>query len=124
MSITALVCKVVLGVGALNVVPGFIQSPRYADTEVVIQFADDVPRDVVVTGPLDLGVRYSAAGMKLSALPLAGGWLIEVVYPGDSPERETLLIDNGGGLLWTQLGYAAEMHAASASLYRGTCEAI
>ncbi len=116
MSVTALICKVALGVGALNVVPGIVESPRYADAVLVVQLA---PADLWVIGPIDRATSYRTQGLAVSASKAGGGWFIDAV--GGSI-REHLVIDATGHLLWSSTGYAAAFDAASVSIYTGTCE--
>lgn len=121
MSIAALVCKVALGVGALNVYPGIVESPRYADAVIRIQFTDGVPFDIAVSGPLDRGGSYAVSGKKVSGVAVGDGWFIDAV---GSSVREHLVIDSSGRLLWSSVSYAVEFKAAAVALYTGQCEAL
>lgn len=121
MSIAALVCKVALGVGAVNIYPGVVESPRYDDTSIVIEFADGAPKDIVVNGPLDKMYRYSKAGIAVQSNKLGEGWAIDALAV-DGSVRERLVIDSKDGLYWTQASYADKLNVVAVSIFIGQCQ--
>lgn len=122
MSITALVCKIAVGVGTLTVAPGIVQTPRYDGAEVRIVMDGAKLVDVLVNGTWDKNYSYAAHGFKLTATRLADRVLLEASIEGLDVVRESLLLADSGSLLWTQLANADVLRASSASLFTGHCE--
>lgn len=122
MSLVTLVCHVAVGFGTVTLYPGIIETPRYDQTEVRIVLDDDRLTDITVDGPYDKVFSYAAHGYALTSVRLADRLLLEVRGEGLNALRETLIVTDGGQLIWTQLGNADSLHASSASLFIATCE--
>lgn len=116
---SALLCHIATGAGALNLYAGIVQSPRYADTAITIELHDGVPADIVLDGPLDKHYSYVANGMRLDARLTMGGWIIDAV---STEQRDVIVIDAAGRLMWTRAVYAAPLDAWAVGMFTGTCE--
>lgn len=124
MSITALVCKVAVGVASLTIYPGVEQSPRYQGAEIRIEFDGGKLTDIRIDGPYDRDYSYAQHGVKLNATRLGDRWLLEARIDGKlDAEHEQMVITDSGQLLWVQVADDQRMHASSGSLFTGSCRA-
>lgn len=120
--ITTLVCHISLGVGALTLVPGIVEVPRYKETEIRIELDGSKLVDIRVDGPFDRAYSYVEHGYALSSARLADRLLLEAKIEGLNAEREQLIITDAGQLIWTQIGNADELRTSSGSLFVGSCK--
>lgn len=106
-----LLCHIFIGAGALNLLPGIVESPRYADTLITIS------DDIVLDGPLDRQRSYRHEGLTVTR----NGNPIDVTGP---QSREHLVVDSAGRLLWTILSFSDSPNIASVSIFQGQCESV
>lgn len=126
MIITALLslsCVIYAGSGSLTIVPGIVESPRYEHTSITIQMDEDQLLDIHVDGPWDRNWSYRDHGFALRADRSAGRWILSADSAKDLA-RETLVLEDTGRLLWSQVSDAPALKTAEVSIFSGACEAL
>lgn len=122
MSVTALVCSISVGVGAITLAPGIVQTPRYDGAEVRIELDGSHVTDITVNGPYDKAYSYAVNGLTITTVRLADRLLIDVRGEGLDALRESMVLTDAGQLIWVQIGNADQFRASSGSLFVGRCK--
>lgn len=120
--LTTLVCKIALGAASVTLQPGIIQTPRYDGAEVRLVFDGAALTDIVVDGPYDRHYSYAAHGFALSSVRLADRLLIDAKAEGLDAIRESMILTDGGQLIWVQIANADQLRASAGSLFIGSCK--
>lgn len=118
----SLSCVIYAGSGSMTVMPGIVNSPRYEQTSIIIQMNEDELTDIRVNGPWDRNWSYREHGFTLHADRSAGRWILTADSRKDLA-RETLILEDTGRLLWSQVADAPALNTAAVSIFSGSCEA-
>jgi hypothetical protein len=116
-------CVIYAGSGSLTVMPGIVTSPRYTDARITIQMREDELVDIRVNGPWDRDWSYREHGFALHADRSEGRWLLTADSRKDLA-RETLIVEDSGRLLWSQVSDAPALKTAAVSIFSGACEPL
>jgi hypothetical protein len=101
--------------------PGIVTSPRYEQTSITIQMSEAELLDIRVDGPLDKNWSYREHGFALQADRSGAHWILSAASTRDLA-RETLILDDTGRLLWSQISDAPAFKTAAVSIFSGSCQ--
>jgi hypothetical protein len=122
-ALLSLSCVIHAGSGALTAMPGIVESPRYQQASITIQIREDELVDIRVNGPWDRDWSYREHGFALHAQRSEGRWILSADSAKDLA-RETLVLEDTGRLLWSQVADAPVLNTAKVSIFSGACEPI
>jgi hypothetical protein len=119
-ALLSLSCAIYAGSGSLTIVSGIVESPRYQNASITIQMDEDQVLDIRVNGPWDRDWSYRDHGFALHADRSEGRWILSADSPKDLA-RETLVLEDNGRLLWSQVADVPALKTAEVSIFSGSC---